>query len=133
MKLAREKHALVTCPCCYDDELLPEDLVPCEAGHGCCGSCVKRSAQIVIGDGKVMVNCLTADCKSSYSPATLRHLLPTNVVTNMLQRAEQDRLKAAGVKNVQNCPFCDFAVMITNKYDKIFRCKNPDCMRESCR
>lgn len=41
-------------------------------------------------------------------------------------------MKAAGIEDLEFCPFCDFATIpITD--NKIFQCLNPDCMKESCR
>lgn len=43
-----------------------------------------------------------------------------------------EEVKAAGIENLESCPFCDFAT-IPNPESKLFQCLNPDCMKESCR
>lgn len=43
-----------------------------------------------------------------------------------------EEVKAAGIEDLELCPFCDFAT-IPAPTDKIFRCLNPECMKESCR
>lgn len=43
-----------------------------------------------------------------------------------------EEVKAAGIEDLEMCPFCDFAT-IPAEADKIFRCLNPECMKESCR
>ncbi|XP_018569505.1 E3 ubiquitin-protein ligase RNF216-like [Anoplophora glabripennis] len=48
------------------------------------------------------------------------------------QKKAVAEIKAAGIEELESCPFCDFAY-IPNESDKIFRCLNPDCMKESCR
>ncbi|CAG2064970.1 unnamed protein product, partial [Timema podura] len=50
----------------------------------------------------------------------------------MLQRKQMEEVKAAGIEDLESCPFCDFATILPND-DKVFRCLNLDCMKESCR
>jgi hypothetical protein len=50
----------------------------------------------------------------------------------MLRRKQLEEVKAAGIEDLETCPFCDFASILPDE-DKVFCCLNPDCMRESCR
>ncbi|PSN44723.1 hypothetical protein C0J52_16651 [Blattella germanica] len=59
-------------------------------------------------------------------------LLKPSIFSRMLQRKQLEEVKAAGIEDLESCPFCDFA-SIPPRGDKIFKCLNPDCMRESCR
>jgi TRIAD3 protein (E3 ubiquitin-protein ligase RNF216) len=59
-------------------------------------------------------------------------VLKPSVLSKMLQRKQMEEVKAAGIEDLESCPFCDFA-SIPPQEDKVFRCLNPDCMRESCR
>lgn len=43
-----------------------------------------------------------------------------------------EEVKAARIEELEMCPFCDFAT-IPHENDKIFKCLNPECMKESCR
>lgn len=52
--------------------------------------------------------------------------------SKLAQKKALAEIKAAGIEELETCPFCDFA-SIPNESDKIFRCLNPDCMKESCR
>ncbi|CAK9083050.1 E3 ubiquitin-protein ligase [Durusdinium trenchii] len=49
---------LGTCGCCFDDELLPEEELRCNAaeGHGFCIPCVKRAAAEFFGQGLFTLN-----------------------------------------------------------------------------
>lgn len=49
----------------------------------------------------------------------------------MAQRKQLEEIKAAGIEDLVTCPFCDFAT-IPAPGDKIFRCMNEECMKESC-
>lgn len=50
----------------------------------------------------------------------------------MAQKKQLEEVKAAGIEDLEFCPFCDFAT-IPAPGDKIFRCLNNECMKESCR
>lgn len=59
-------------------------------------------------------------------------VLKPSVFSMMLRRKQLEEVKAAGIEDLEMCPFCDFASIPPHE-DKVFRCLNPDCMRESCR
>ena len=39
----------------------------------------------------------------------------------------------AEIDGLECCPYCPYAVIVDNPNDKIFRCLNPECMKETCR
>jgi TRIAD3 protein (E3 ubiquitin-protein ligase RNF216) len=39
----------------------------------------------------------------------------------------------AEIDGLECCPYCPYAVIVDNPDDKIFRCLNPECMKETCR
>lgn len=59
-------------------------------------------------------------------------VLPPNVFSKVAQKKQLEEVKAAGLKDLEFCPFCDFA-FIPAPDDKIFRCMNAECLRETCR
>ena len=46
---AKEDNELMECGCCFDDEVLQEDMLPCPDGHMFCRECVRRSSEANIG------------------------------------------------------------------------------------
>lgn len=52
--------------------------------------------------------------------------------SKVAQRKQLEEVKAAGINELEMCPFCDFAT-IPAPEDKLFKCLNPECMKESCR
>lgn len=50
----------------------------------------------------------------------------------MARKKQLEEVKAAGIEDLEMCPFCDFAT-IPEAANKIFTCLNPECMKESCR
>lgn len=39
----------------------------------------------------------------------------------------------AEIDGLECCPYCPYAVIVDNPDDKVFRCLNPECMKETCR
>lgn len=52
--------------------------------------------------------------------------------SKVVQKRQLQEVKAAGIEDLELCPYCDFAT-IPPAGDKIFYCLNPECMKETCR
>nr|CAD7261137.1 unnamed protein product [Timema shepardi] len=128
---AKMRGELLECLCCFTDDIILEDMAACNDGHLFCKECVKRGAETQIGDDKTVFPCLTT-CEAEFSLKTLQAVLKPSIFSRMLQRKQMEEVKAAGIEDLESCPFCDFATILPND-DKVFRCLNPDCMKESCR
>ncbi|KAI4470730.1 ubiquitin conjugating enzyme 7 interacting protein-related [Holotrichia oblita] len=128
---ARKNGQFYVCNCCYDEEVKPRDLGTCENGCVFCKSCIQRSVEIVYGQGKLVFPCLL-DCSFDFSMQTLEDILPRKFYEKISQKKQIEEIKAAQIENLEICPFCDFA-MIPVQDDKIFRCQNSQCLKETCR
>lgn len=131
IQAAKDGSLMKNCNCCYDDEVLPKDIVKCDYGCEFCKSCVEKSVEVAFGEGKLDYSCLQ-ECAAQFSIQTLQAVLKPNIFSKIAQRKQLQEIKAAGIEDLETCPFCDFAT-IPPQGDKIFKCLNPDCMKESCR
>lgn len=68
---AKEKNLLQTCNCCYDDEVMPSDVLTCGGGCKFCRDCIKKSVEICVGEGKVDFRCLS-DCGEEFCLQTIQ-------------------------------------------------------------
>ncbi|KYN41887.1 hypothetical protein ALC56_03708 [Trachymyrmex septentrionalis] len=127
----KAKNELLECQCCYDDECMPSKCSTCEDGHIFCNLCIIRSTDVILGDGKSRVDCLL-QCGSEFPLALLQRVLPPTKFSILLCKRQAAEVIAAGVDGLVSCPFCHFA-SIPPVEDKIFKCLNPECMKESCR
>ncbi|KAJ4457968.1 putative ring finger [Paratrimastix pyriformis] len=50
-----------------------------------------------------------------------------------MKRVQAEDLRKAAIDGLEECPFCDFRMIIENKDDKVFHCQNPACGKETCR
>ena len=128
------RNELKQCGCCCEEDLLEEDLESCDKNHQFCRStCIRQSAEEVIGQNATVFPCLIADCDGYFSLAVIKRTLPAQIFFNLLRRIQANEILNANIEDLETCPFCDFATIVPNKDDKVFYCLNPECMKDSCR
>ena len=125
---------LLRCTCCFSNTmLLPRELVYCLSGHGFCRSCIARSAHEVVGRGGGVVGCLAPDCHQVIGMDILENILEKKVLCFLKQYSQTAEVLASGLQNLVTCPFCPYMVVMEDPDDKILKCLNPDCSKNSCR
>lgn len=122
--------SLWTCQCCYDDECMPSKCSTCDNAHVFCNSCVVNGTDSRLGDGETHVPCFL-NCGSEFSISTLQKVLAPTKFSILLKKRQAAEVMAAGLEGLVSCPFCHFA-SIPPEGDKVFKCLNPECMKESC-
>ncbi|EFN86040.1 uncharacterized protein LOC105181804 [Harpegnathos saltator] len=127
----KAKNELFECQCCYDNECMPSKCSTCEDGHIFCNSCVAKCTDVKLAEGETHIYCLI-DCGSEFHLSVLQHVLLPTKFSILLQKRQEAEVMAAGLEGLVSCPFCHFA-SIPPQEDKVFKCFNPDCMKESCR
>lgn len=137
LESARAAGTLVECGCCFEEENLSSEVEHCDSGHVFCVSCVRRAAEDVIGKGRLEFKCLASNitpaCQAVFALRVMEKVLLPAVYSGYLVRLQQDELKRSGIDDLAMCPFCDFAIIMPNKQDRVLKCLNPSCMRASCR
>ena len=132
-QLAKQNNHLQECTCCFDDQVLFENMISCPVGHLYCKECLKRYAETNISDSKFEFKCLDGSCQTEFTISTLNMALEKNVVKKLEQNIQNEQILKAKLNNLESCPHCTYAVIMENPFEKIFKCLNTDCMRESCR
>ncbi len=92
-------------------------------------------AENQIGLYKYALACMSIDgCLAGFSQDQ-RCIFLDKKTTIALERIEQEHmLRAAGIENLETCPFCPFAAEYPPvEVNKEFTCQNPDCEAVSCR
>ncbi|XP_046338609.2 uncharacterized protein LOC124119946 [Haliotis rufescens] len=130
---ARRKGELYECGCCFDDELLFEDLSACADGHLVCRECIRRSTESALGEGKTKFPCLTGECEYDIPLTVLQEVLTSAMFSRMLSRLQEEEIRMAEIPDLVSCPFCNFATIMANPSDKVFKCLNSECLKETCR
>ncbi|GFO07344.1 E3 ubiquitin-protein ligase [Plakobranchus ocellatus] len=130
---AKAKGELFECGCCYDDECLFEEMTSCPEGHLFCKTCLVRSTEAAFGDMKTKFPCLSGDCDQNIPLSILQTVIPANLFSKIVRRMQEEEILQANIKDLVSCPFCPFATIMPNPDDKVFKCLNPECLKESCR
>ncbi|XP_046582259.1 uncharacterized protein LOC124289685 [Haliotis rubra] len=133
LQAARRNGELYECGCCFDDELLFEDLSACADGHLFCRECIRRSTESALGEAKTKFPCLTGECEFDIPLTVLQEVLTSAMFSRMLSRLQEEEIRLAEIPDLVSCSFCNFATIMSDPSDKVFRCLNPECLKETCR
>ncbi|XP_076287057.1 uncharacterized protein LOC143212302 isoform X2 [Lasioglossum baleicum] len=128
---ALKKDEFFECENCFEVECLPSKCFTCNDGHIFCQTCIKTAVKVEMGKGKAHVKCFLLDCDEEFSSSTLQKALPPTQFSILLGKRQETEVMAAGLDGLVSCPFCPFA-SIPPPEDKVFKCMNTDCMKESC-
>ena len=129
-------------------------MVECREGHQFCRECLKRLFETALGDQKAVsrvhfqgvisssdstvhpqpVHCMDGSgCKALFSDREMEKVLVPRMANSYLALIQRKELEAAGIENLETCPSCEFAIVIENEEEKLFRCQHPECEMVSCR
>ncbi|KAL4237880.1 hypothetical protein ACF0H5_002590 [Mactra antiquata] len=134
IETARSLGELLECACCCDDECLFEEMAACSDGHIFCKECVRRSCETAIGEGKVKFPCLSgSSCEQEFPLTVLQDLLSAGTFSLALRKMQEEELRLADITDLVSCPYCAFATIMPDPEDKVFKCLNQECLKESCR
>jgi hypothetical protein len=72
-------------------------------------------------------------CKLPFPVSELRRMLAAKLM-ELYDRVKQNKdIEAAELENLEECPFCEYKVVIDNENEKLFRCENEECGAVTCR
>ncbi|CAK9803295.1 E3 ubiquitin-protein ligase RNF216 [Anthophora plagiata] len=127
----KKGNELLQCQCCYNDECMASKCSTCTDGHVFCNSCILTGTESMLAQGKTRISCFT-DCDEEFSLPTLQKILPPKQFSILVSKKQEAEVITAGLEGLISCPFCHFA-SIPPPEDKVFKCLNPECMKETCR
>jgi E3 ubiquitin-protein ligase RNF216 len=109
-------------------------MVQCPDGHMFCKACICAFSQERLGSRNAKIKCMDQDnCPLEISHGQLKLCLPAKLFT-LYERIKQDEeIAAAGLDNLEECPFCDYKCVMENEMERLFHCMNEDCGEVSCR
>nr|XP_034176027.1 uncharacterized protein LOC117602303 [Osmia lignaria]XP_034176037.1 uncharacterized protein LOC117602303 [Osmia lignaria]XP_034176047.1 uncharacterized protein LOC117602303 [Osmia lignaria] len=127
----KAKNELLECQCCYDNECMPSKCSTCDDGHIFCNSCILKGTESQLSQGETRISCFS-NCDGEFTIPTLQKILPPTQFSIFIRKKQEAEVMAAKVEGLVSCPFCHFA-SVPPPEDKVFKCLNPECMKESCR
>ncbi|KAH9922385.1 uncharacterized protein B0H18DRAFT_1018159 [Fomitopsis serialis] len=116
----------------------PAELEPEDGGIEC-GCCFTNYAfdkmiQELLGSHDANIVCMDqSGCKLVFPESELRRFLTPKLLSLYERVTQRKEIEAAGLVGLEECPHCDYKVVIENDQEKLFRCQNEDCMAVTCR
>lgn len=106
----------------------------CPEAHLFCTACMTAYASTLLGAHDANIVCMDqSGCALPFPASELRRFLAPPLLA-LYERVKQRReIEAAGLANLEECPFCEYRCVIENDQEKLFRCENQDCMAVTCR
>jgi E3 ubiquitin-protein ligase RNF216 len=141
----------IECGCCFADYsfvraallsllllayhlFVKDQMVQCPDMHLFCSSCMTSYASNLLGEHNPNIICMDqSGCKLPFPLSQLRRFLTPKLMELYDRVKQMKEIEAAGLENLESCPFCEYKVVIENPEEKLFRCEGGDCGVVSCR
>ncbi|KAI0739759.1 hypothetical protein C8Q80DRAFT_1200487 [Daedaleopsis nitida] len=123
----------IECGCCFSEYSF-DKMVQCPEAHLFCTSCMMTYAETKLGEHDMRIVCMDqSGCKLLFPESEMRRFL-TPKLLELYERVKQRKeIEAAGLEGLEECPFCEYKVIIENEQERLFRCENDSCGAVTCR
>ncbi|KAI6029930.1 hypothetical protein BKA83DRAFT_4225342, partial [Pisolithus microcarpus] len=123
----------IECGCCFSSYPF-NNMVQCPDAHLFCKSCMTSYSSTLLGEHNPNIVCMDqSGCKLPFPESELKCFL-TSKMLELYERVKQRKeIEAAGLENLEECPFCEYKCVIDNEMEKLFRCENVECGAVTCR
>lgn len=118
----------------YEITTLQAEIIQCPEGHLFCKGCVIGYSSVLLGDWNYRIVCMDkSGCKLSFSDDQLQRSLSPALIHlyERIKRVEEVRM--AGLEGIEECPRCEFMIVIENPDERLFRCVKEECGAVTCR
>ena len=91
----------------------------CPEAHLFCTTCMMSYAETKLGEHDARIVCMDqSGCKLPFPDSELRRCL-TPKLLELYERVKQRKeIEAAGLDGLEECPFCDYKVVIENEQER---------------
>ncbi|KIJ11696.1 hypothetical protein PAXINDRAFT_84162 [Paxillus involutus ATCC 200175] len=123
----------IECGCCFSS--YPFDkMIQCPEAHLFCKSCMTSYASNQLGEHNPNIICMDqSGCKLPFPESELQRFLSPKLLELYHRVKQRKEIEAAGLENLEECPFCEYKCVIENAMEKLFRCENGECGAVTCR
>jgi E3 ubiquitin-protein ligase RNF216 len=88
----------------------------------------------LLGDQNFMIVCMDqSGCKLPFPESELKRFLTPELLSLYEKVRQRREIEMAGLDGLEECPQCDFKVVIDNRRAKLFKCLNEGCGAVTCR
>ena len=111
-----------------------DNMIQCPDAHLFCKSCMSTYAETQLGSHDYKIICMDqSGCKLPFPQSELKRFLSPKLWSLYERVKQQKEIEAAGLEGLEECPFCEYKVVIENEQERLFHCQNEDCGAVSCR
>jgi len=123
------------CHALHDKEEIKDQIVQCPEAHLFCASCITTQTSTLLTTCNPHIKCIDqSGCTAEIPASELRRFLPENVLILWERVNQWDQLESAGLTQLVECPFCDWACLVDDEDEQFLFCRNHDiCGVVSCR
>ncbi|KAI0713080.1 hypothetical protein C8T65DRAFT_739128 [Cerioporus squamosus] len=132
-ELRLQEEGGIECGCCFSE--YPFDkMVQCPEAHLFCTTCMLSYAGTKLGEHDARIVCMDqSGCKLPFPDSELRRFLSPKLLELYERVKQRKEIEAAGLEGLEECPFCEYKVVIENEAERLFRCENEACGAVTCR
>jgi len=129
----QEEEGDIECGCCFTSYSF-QNMIQCAEGHLFCRTCIVQYAENLLGSQNCAIICIDqSNCKEPFPEVELERVLSPKLLELYHRIKQRKEIAAAGLEGLEECPFCDFKLVIENPEEKLFRCQTDDCRAITCR
>lgn len=109
-------------------------MIQCPEAHLFCSTCMTSYASTLLGSHNPDIVCMDqSGCKLAFPESELRRFLTPKLLALYERVKQRKEIEAAGLEGLEECPFCEYKVVIDNPDERLFRCEGQDCGAVTCR
>jgi TRIAD3 protein (E3 ubiquitin-protein ligase RNF216) len=111
-----------------------DQMIQCPEAHLFCKSCMTSYASNLLGEHNPNIVCMDqSGCTLPFPESELGRFLSSKLLALYYRVKQRKEIEAAGLENLEECPFCEYRCVIDNEMEKLFRCENAGCSAITCR
>ncbi|KAL4072366.1 hypothetical protein V8B97DRAFT_1958637 [Scleroderma yunnanense] len=123
----------IECGCCFSSYAF-DKMVQCPEAHLFCMTCMTSYSSTLLGEHNPNIVCMDqSGCKLPFPESELKRFLSSRLLELYERVKQRKEIEAAGLENLEECPFCEYKCVIDNEAEKLFRCENTECAAVTCR
>ena len=110
-----------------------QNMIQCPDAHLFCTNCVVAYASSLLGERNFEILCMDqSGCGLLFPESELKRSLDPNLLSLYEKVRQAKEIEMAGLDGLEECPHCDFKLVIDNPRIRLFRCQNEDCRAVTC-
>lgn len=126
----------IECGCCFTDYPF-NHMIQCPDAHLFCKGCMTSYVSTQLGEHNTRIVCMASSeppCSMAFSFSELQRFMTPKLLELYHRVNARKEIELAALDNLEECPFCEYKVVMDNPEEKLFRCENvEDCGVVSCR